>query len=210
MSVSPGLFESVLAAQAVDGQLDEYAERILEAADAQFREFGLRRTSLDRVAKAAGVSRITLFRRFANRDALVGAVVARAGQRLISEFDAAIPKAGGLEDRFVQGVVIAARMVSAEPLLGRLMQTDPEDVLPQLSTHADGFLMLGRTYLASVLARSRTHGLPIKGDIDWLAEVFVRLVHSMMLAQSDLLADEERLAAFARTNLLPMLYGSAD
>lgn len=208
MSVSPDLLASVVAARAVEDDLDEYAERILEAADAQFREFGLRRTSLDRVAKAAGVSRITLFRRFANRDALIGAVVFRAGQRFVSEFDAAVPKEGPLEDRFAQGVVTAARMVSADPLLGRLMQTDPEDVLPHLSTHAEGFIALGRGYLVSVLASARADGLRISGDIEWLAEVFVRLVHSMMLARSDLLGDEERLAAFARTNLLPMLIGS--
>ena len=208
MSVSSSLYTSIVAAKAVDGQLDEYAERILEAAEAQFREFGLRRTSLDRVAKAAGVSRITLFRRFANRDALIGAVVLRAGQRFISEFDAAVPKTGGLDDRFVHGVVTAARMVSSEPLLGRLLQTDPEDVLPHLSTYGEGFIVLGRQYLASAMIRARDAGLEINGDIDWLAEIFVRIVHSMMLAQSDLLADEERLAAFARTNLLPMLHGN--
>lgn len=208
MLVSTDLLASVIAARAVDGDLDEYAVRILEAADAQFREFGLRRTSLDRVAKAAGVSRITLFRRFANRDALIGAVVFRAGQRLIAEFDAAVPKTGGLEERFVHGVVTAARMISTEPLLGRLLRTDPEDVLPNLSTHADGFLALGREYVASVLAGARADGLGVNGDIDWLAEVFVRLVHSMMLSRSDLLDDEERLAAFARSNLLPMLFGA--
>ena len=56
---------------AEDATLDAQAERVLAAARAQFLEFGLRRTSLDHIAQAAGMSRATLFRRFPNREALI-------------------------------------------------------------------------------------------------------------------------------------------
>ena len=51
-------------------RFDPYAERILDAARGQLSEFGLRRTSLDDIAKAAQVGRATLFRRFPGREAL--------------------------------------------------------------------------------------------------------------------------------------------
>ena len=209
MSVSHRLPESILEAQGRADEFDDYAERILEAAEAQLREFGLRRTSLDRIAKAAGVSRVTLFRRFANRDALLGAVILRDGRRFIAEFDAALPKSGPPEDRFVVGIVTAARLLTSNSLIARLLETDPEDVLPVLTTQAEAYLSISRAYVASVLANSRDQGMAINGDVEALAEVFVRLAHSFLLSRSDLLHDEHRLEAVARSNLLPMLAGSA-
>jgi AcrR family transcriptional regulator len=52
-------------------------ERILDAAVAEFERHGFRRVALDDVARRAGVSRTTIYRRFANRDELVAAVVER-------------------------------------------------------------------------------------------------------------------------------------
>ncbi|WP_158240352.1 hypothetical protein [Mycobacterium hubeiense] len=128
---------------------------------------------------------------------------------MIAQFDTALPQSGPLEDRFVEGVVTAARMLSSDTLIARLIETDPEDVLPLLTTQAEDFLALSRTYVAAVLTDSREQGMAIDGDLESLAEVLVRLAHSLMLSRSELLLDERRLSAFARSNLLPMLAGSA-
>jgi len=53
-------------------------QRVLEAADAMFREHGLE-VSVGEIADAAGVGRGTLFRNFKNKDALIAAVL---GERL--------------------------------------------------------------------------------------------------------------------------------
>ncbi len=53
-------------------------ERVLEAADAMFREHGVE-VSVGEIADAAGVGRGTLFRNFKNKDALIAAVL---GERL--------------------------------------------------------------------------------------------------------------------------------
>jgi AcrR family transcriptional regulator len=50
-------------------------QRLLEAADAMFREHGVE-VSVGEIADAAGVGRGTLFRNFRNKDALIAAVVA--------------------------------------------------------------------------------------------------------------------------------------
>ena len=50
-------------------------QRLLEAADAMFREHGIE-VSVGEIADAAGVGRGTLFRNFKNKEALIGAVVA--------------------------------------------------------------------------------------------------------------------------------------
>jgi len=50
-------------------------QRLLEAADAMFREHGVE-VSVGEIADAAGVGRGTLFRNFRNKDALIAAVLA--------------------------------------------------------------------------------------------------------------------------------------
>ncbi len=58
-------------------------ERLLAAADAMFREHGVE-VSVGEIADAVGVGRGTLFRNFANKDALVAAVL---GERLSEVLD---------------------------------------------------------------------------------------------------------------------------
>jgi AcrR family transcriptional regulator len=57
-------------------------ERLLEAADAMFREHGLE-VSVGEIADAAGVGRGTLFRNFATKEALIAAIVAMRIQEAI-------------------------------------------------------------------------------------------------------------------------------
>src|SRR4051812_50116320 len=63
---------------------DPTAERIVSGALAQFEESGIRRTTMEDVARRAGVARVTVYRRFANKDRLVEAVVLREARRVFS------------------------------------------------------------------------------------------------------------------------------
>jgi AcrR family transcriptional regulator len=56
-------------------EIDDTAERILAGALAQFEDFGVRRTTMEDVARRVGMSRVTIYRRFSNKDALVEAVL---------------------------------------------------------------------------------------------------------------------------------------
>ena len=52
-------------------------ERILDAALGQFEDFGLRRSTMEDIARRCGLSRITIYRRFPRKENLVEAVVLR-------------------------------------------------------------------------------------------------------------------------------------
>ena len=70
----------------VQPELDSYADRILGAAIEQFALHGIRRTSVDDVAAAARVGRVTVYRRFATKDELVRANRLTLLHNLLSEF----------------------------------------------------------------------------------------------------------------------------
>ncbi len=128
-------------------------QRLLEAADAMFREHGVD-VSVGDIAAAAGVGRGTLFRNFANKDALIAAVLAvRIGEVLA--FGAELLE----EDR--DDVEVAFRFV--EELVDRqdenraLLQTLTEDsllVAPELQrTHVEMMALL-----EALLERGRSVG----------------------------------------------------
>ena len=61
----------------------ETREQILAAAEACIRRWGIRRVSMNDVATRAGVSRMSVYRHFADRDALVLAVLERLADQTV-------------------------------------------------------------------------------------------------------------------------------
>src|ERR1700755_753120 len=94
---------------------DEVFDRVAAAALAEFAEHGIRRTSMEDVARRAGVSRMTVFRRFENKQGLVGVVIAREVRRGMEELDLLWEGAETLEERLVEGFAFAGRYVRDHP-----------------------------------------------------------------------------------------------
>ena len=109
------------------GMADPSAEAILDAALVEFDQHGIRRVALDDVARRAGVSRTTIYRRFANKDELVSAVMDRENTRLFAgiadELKSARPKSNYYVEAFTQAILrsrehrVLNRMVLDEPAL---------------------------------------------------------------------------------------------
>src|SRR5262249_44055710 len=92
-----------------DGRSDPAGEAILDAALHESLACGLRRTNVDVVAKRAGVSRATLYRRFDGKDALVQAVLVRECRRFFTSVAAATDGLSTVEERLVEGFVVGVR-----------------------------------------------------------------------------------------------------
>ncbi|WP_173008585.1 TetR/AcrR family transcriptional regulator [Mycolicibacterium sp. P1-18] len=111
-------------------------ERLVAAAEAVFAEHGPNAT-LDDVAKAAGVGPATLYRRFANKDALVHEVLTGFFGRLVEAAEAAArgPSDRGLET-FLRtvGVELAQKSGLSAPKWGELAPEAIVEELRRLST----------------------------------------------------------------------------
>lgn len=197
--------QSLLAAG--QEEFDPYAERILEAARSEVIEFGLRRTSLDAVARAAGVSRATLFRRFPNREALVTALAAREAQAGISHVDQQVAAIEDPAEFLVAGALAVIREITGSRLLRRLLATDTDDIVRLFTVDGGPILLMGRAYMAGHLRRIKDLGAPITGDPDVLAELLARLVLSLALNRDTLLPldDEAALEAVVRSTIAPLI-----
>ncbi|MFS0697336.1 TetR family transcriptional regulator [Streptomyces nitrosporeus] len=186
---------------------DRTARRILDGALEQFTLLGLRRSSVDDVARRAGVSRVTVFRRFRSKDKLVEAVLLRENSRFFRRLDATVAALPTMEERVVEGFVVALRHTRAHPLFGGLLRLEPELVLPYLTVQGGSSLSATVTYLTGHLRRAQqAEGRPGE-DPQPVAELMVRVAVSFLLNPAGCIEmdDEDQARAFARRYLAPLL-----
>jgi TetR/AcrR family transcriptional regulator, repressor for uid operon len=208
-SDSDSLLESayVEAVERVD-DVDETRSRVLDAAYEQFCRMGIQRSTMEDVARQAGVSRITVYRRFATKDALVEQVVRREFRRYFDQFLIDIEQAETAADRVVLGFVSSLRTIRRNPLIGGLIATEPDLLMPSLIGDGGRTLATVRRFVADQLRREQRAG-NVSNDLEaeFVAEMMVRISGSLLAIPSHILDldDDEQLAALARRFLVPML-----
>ncbi|WP_170127897.1 TetR/AcrR family transcriptional regulator [Euzebya rosea] len=198
--------------EAEPGQDDEVADALLVAARAQMETFGIRRLRMDDVAKQAGYGRATLYRRFATRDELVWAVIIREVRATLAEIEAAITDLATFRDRLVEAFAATVEKVRTHPLLQRLIQIEPDLLLPHLTTGAPDALSVARKPMRRLLQQGRDSGDLGPIDLDIAAEVMIRLAHSLVLTPGGPIeaTDPAGLRRFAATHVVdPLLHLSA-
>jgi len=187
----------------------DVAGRILDAAFEQFCLVGIRRTSMEDVARRAKVGRVTIYRKFENHDKLVAALLARETTRAIAKVEAAANAVSNVEDRLVEGFVTGMRAIRHHPLIVALIATEPERALPMLTTRAAGGLSLARASMAQEIRRAHKILGIRNADAEQIAEILARLTHSLVLTPETRLPldDDKRAREFARRYIVPMVTG---
>jgi AcrR family transcriptional regulator len=114
---------------------DGATEAILDAALDEFDRHGIRRVALDDVARRAGVSRTTIYRRFANREDLVAAVMDRENARLFSDIAAELKTGRPQSNYYVEAFTSAMLRSRGHRVLNRMIADEPELTLQLARRH---------------------------------------------------------------------------
>ncbi|NDZ95838.1 helix-turn-helix transcriptional regulator [Streptomyces sp. SID6673] len=203
-----------LISQDDDDPDDPTRTRILDSAYDQFCRMGIQRSSLEEVARRAGVTRITIYRKFDTKDTLVEQVVIREFRRYFARFLDDIAGADTVADRVVAGFVSSLRAISDNPLIGGLLETEPTLLIGSIIGIGDNGSLLAtvRGFVAGQL-RSEQQAGTVSADLDTelAAEMMVRVSASFLTVPSRIidLDDDVQLADVARQFLVPMLNGPA-
>lgn len=181
-------------------------DRILDAALELYGTFGLRRTTIDDVARASGLGRATIYRRFPSKNDLVTGVLLREARRFFAELDEAVAACATLEERLVEGFATTLRISREQRLVNRLLVLEPELLLPHATGQAGPLLAAARGYLARRLRAAQRQGDAGDFDAEVVAEILIRLTHSLLLTPAGHIPlDDEGARDFARRYLTPML-----
>jgi AcrR family transcriptional regulator len=114
------------------------AERIVDATLVCVARYGLAKTTVDDVAREAGLSRATLYRVFPGKQPLLEAVVARELDRLAVVLDRAAATADSLDDALVALIVAGAQHLESHAALATVLAHEGEALLPYLTFDGAG------------------------------------------------------------------------
>jgi TetR/AcrR family transcriptional regulator, repressor for uid operon len=199
------LLDRALAASAAAPE-DPTTERILDSALQEFIEFGLRRTTVEDVARRAHVARMTIYRRFQRKEGLVEAVVLREMARFLVGLDDAVMRGRTVEDRLAEGFAFGIPAAREHPLFSRLLETEPDAFLPYVTVDGGPLVAAATEFVATKVIGAG----PGDEDARTAAEVLVRLAQSLvLLPQSSLPADEYGARELARRLIAALLPRSA-
>lgn len=155
------------------------SDALLDAARDVFEAFGARRANVDDIARAAGVSRSTLYRRFPSKEALLVAVVERETSAFLDELDrvaADLPPQEAVIECFARGIA----MLRDIPVIGRLAETEPE-VITGISGR--GLALLAQSDRIALTLRRSGARMP-EDELHLVAELLLRLAASLLLDPS--------------------------
>ena len=95
---------------------------------------GIAKTTVDDIARAAGLSRATAYRAFPRgKEGILAGVVETEVARLFSSLAVVMGEAGDLEDVLVAGMVASARWLRWHEPLSYLLEHEPGAVLPYIT-----------------------------------------------------------------------------
>ena len=188
--------------------LREQESRIVDAAAAEFRRAGVKQADIERIARDAGVSRATVYRRFANRDELLAEVIARVRRRLLGKV---ADRVEGLDAKsvVVEAFTLAMIDIRHDALLQQILGDSPETVDALFGLSSPQALDMIDEFGERIAVTLRSAGAAMPdAELRQAAEVLVRLAISLMSARSTTLDTDKESAvrAFAGTFLAPMIW----
>lgn len=186
---------------------DATAERVLDAALALAAASGLRHVTMDDVAARAGVGRMTVYRRFGSRQALVEALAVRECRRCLARLAGAVDPGAPVVDRAAALFAAVLELCDEHPLLARLARLEPEALLLELTRDGSQVFELIRAFLVGEIRAAQAVGDLRGADPDLLAELGIRLGASFVLMPDTVLPRHDRAAteAAVRSLLAPLL-----
>ena len=183
---------------------DASTEAILDAAVVEFERHGLRRVALEDVARRAGVSRTTIYRRFSNKDELVAAVIERENAALFADIAAELKQAGPQSNYYVEAFTLSILRFRRHRVLNRMMSDEPALVLELAGRHYGAAIERMADALREIL-----HGFADRiGEqaVNDLADTVLRYAAmALLLPGAQPLETADDIRAFATRHFLPSL-----
>lgn len=154
---------------------EDLRQRVLASTVDALGRFGIAKTTVDDVARGAGVSRASVYRHFPDgKDELIAAGIERAVAEFFWGVAREIDDVTEFTDLLEQALLVAHRAVVDHPILQKVAETEPERLMPQLSEAAPLVREMIAAYLAERLeAEELREGLTALEAANWLARMFL-------------------------------------
>jgi AcrR family transcriptional regulator len=184
----------------------EQEAAILKAAAEEVALVGVGRASMDVIARQAGVSRSTLYRRFPSRDALI----TELGRQTFDFAMARLQTVGidsGAKEAAVAAFCEGLRLLTGEPIMRRFLRLDGDlTAMTGMYDEAQEFLESASAAMAKAL-RAAGATMP-EADLLAVSELHIRLACSLAQVRTEVLdaTDDDAVRAYAEKHLAPLVW----
>lgn len=160
---------------------DATTDAILDATRSSVLDFGIRRTTLTDVARRARVSRMTVYRRYPDVDAVLRDLMTREFGVLLEEVATRVGGADG-RARLVGRLVASVRALREHPLLRKVMEAEPELLLPYVLGRMGETQRRSVAVIAEEVVVGQADGSVRAGDSRVIAQGLLLVVQSFLLS----------------------------
>ena len=167
----------------------EPRDAYLDAARDCILDVGWRRTTLTEVARRAGVSRMTIYRTWADMPTLLGDLMTREWAGVVTDQVAAEGDKPAIE-RIVAGIVGTVRMLRQNELFVRIVELDPELILPYLFSRRGRSQELILALTAEAIAEGQKSKQIRKGNAVAIARGLLLATHGFVLSVHTMVDEE--------------------
>lgn len=162
---------------------------ILDAARATVLDFGISRMTVSEVARRAGVSRMTVYRRYPDSETLLKAVMAREFTQTIALGVEANVQEPDACRRLVSEAMQALVLLLDNPVLRRLIEVDVHQLVPYFAVAAGRFQDAVVAQLRNEIEAGQRAGQIRAGDPGTMAETIELAFRGPVLATHTLSGD---------------------
>jgi AcrR family transcriptional regulator len=181
-------------------------QRLLDAAEKCFAQFGLTKTTMEDVAQSAGMSRATVYRYFKNRDELLLGVVEREANRTAVVLKKRLASISDPGEYIIEGVVQSLVEIPKRPALSMLFGPEAVGLTSRLVLSSGRLAEIGLSLLIPVIEPAREKGvLNDKIDFHVMIEWIFRILSSYLTVPSSFANSEDEMRELLRRMLLPAL-----
>jgi AcrR family transcriptional regulator len=177
-------------------------DTFLDAARECVLAVGMRRTTFSDVARRAGVSRMTLYRHFPDVASLLGDLITRELAAVMETAEERVGSLATARERLVEGSVQGAELVAGDPLFARIVEIDPELLVPYVTDRFGQTQRVALAFFERHLAAGRADGSIRDGDPGPTAYSLLVAGQSFVLSARIAEAEGVGAAAFGQLRLL--------
>jgi AcrR family transcriptional regulator len=188
-------------------QATDTRELIVESAYAYFRRQGLQKATIVDIAKAAGVSRSTVYEYFSDKGAVVEACAEHASEQFYREMSKAMDRGGSLEEKLSQAAVFVTQ---AHQAIASEKYFDEDAVSLLLTKDAAVLLRECVDFFAPHLSAAKLTGEVRKDlDVEAAGEWFARILFSLFSTPSPIrdMENPDVVGEFVRAHVVRGLAG---
>jgi AcrR family transcriptional regulator len=185
--------------------LDEPRERVLAATYTCVARFGMGKTTVEDVVKESGVSRASIYRLFpGGKDQLLRETVGWEMNHFFARLAEAVYDAPDYASLLEEGLVFAHRSIQEHEVLRKVLETEPERLLPLITVEQHRVLDFITAFLLPYLEREQRAGRVRPGvDLEAATEYVARLVLSLIGSPGRWdMDDPEQVRVLVREELL--------